>query len=148
MRRRVFLRTGLATGFLAFAGCTGGTPSGAGDETPESAGGDRTVTIEASSFQPRTVRTATGSTITWSNEGSANHTVNAATLTDDGADWSFTSGTLEPGQTATRTFDDAGAFEYYCMVHGKATMCGVVIVGDASHSSDLPCATDDDMGGY
>ena len=148
MRRRAFLQTGLAMGFLAIAGCTGGTPTGAADGTPDETGGDRTVTIEASSFQPRTARTDTGSTITWSNEGSTNHTVNAGTLTDDGADWSFTSGTLEAGQTATRTFDDEGAFEYYCMVHGKATMCGVVVVGDASYSADLPCAADDDIGGY
>ena len=148
MRRRVLLQTGLATGFFALAGCTGGTPSGDADETPAAAGGDRTVTIEGSSFRPRTVRTETGATVTWSNEGSSNHTVNAATLTADGAEWSFTSGTLEPGETASRTFDDVGAFEYYCMVHGKATMCGVVIVGAASHSSDLPCASDDDIGGY
>lgn len=148
MRRREFLHTGLAAGTLAIAGCMGGTPSEAADGTPDAAGGDRTVTLEDSSFQPRTVRTETGSTITWSNEGSANHTVNAATLTDSGAEWSFTSGTLEPGQTATRTFDEVGAFEYYCMVHGKATMCGVVIVGDATHSAELPCASDDDIGGY
>lgn len=103
--------------------------------------------MEDSSCQPWTVRTAAGSTITWSKKGATNHTVNAAPLTAEGTDWSFTPGTLEPGQTETRTFDEAGAFEYYCMVHGKATMCSVVIVDDDTRSAQLPCASDGDIGG-
>ncbi|MFB6217755.1 MAG: plastocyanin/azurin family copper-binding protein, partial [Halobacteriaceae archaeon] len=61
---------------------------------------------------------------------------------------------LESGRSTTHTFESAGAYEYYCTIHGKATMCGVVVVGGASYDGTLPCQDSDttttsgDDGGY
>ncbi|HET9249080.1 MAG TPA: right-handed parallel beta-helix repeat-containing protein [Actinomycetota bacterium] len=78
-------------------------------------------------FAPAIARVAVGGTVEWSNEGGSRHTVDA----DDGT-WS--SGNLEPSATFTRTFDEAGAFPFFCRYHGApgAGMAGTVVVGDAT----------------
>jgi len=82
-------------------------------------------------FLPYEVRIDVGDTVTWMNEDTAAHTA-----TYGGADWPsddvgsvFNSNLLLAGTSFSHIFDEAGTFEYFCMVH--PWMEGVVIVGEA-----------------
>jgi len=71
------------------------------------------------SFQPSMATVRRGTTVTWSNEDEAVHTVTAA----DGA---FDSGHMPIGSTFSMTFPTAGTYEYVCSLH--AGMKGMLIV--------------------
>ena len=80
------------------------------------------VAVQAFSFQPDTIRVSPGTTVVWVNcedEGVAPHTTTA-----DGGTWD--SSFLEPGEFYSRTFDDAGEYDYHCEPH--PFMQGVVVV--------------------
>lgn len=62
-----------------------------------------------------------GTTVTWTNNDSAPHTVSSTTGV-------FESGNLNQGQTFSFTFDQAGTFPYFCRIHGAASMSGVIQV--------------------
>lgn len=147
MHRRTFLGSGaVVASFLA--GCTGGGGGGTGGET-DGDGNDETraVTMTGTDFNPREMSIQPGTTVEWVNEGSAGHTVEAASFTDGADSWSFESGTIGGGDSATHTFEEAGVYQYYCTVHGKSTMCGVVLVGGESMDGSLPCASGGGGGG-
>ncbi|MFB6220932.1 MAG: plastocyanin/azurin family copper-binding protein, partial [Halolamina sp.] len=80
-----------------------------------------------------------GTTVEWTNKDGASHDVTSDTFTEQGSEWDYYSGSLGNGAVTSYTFTEAGAYEYYCSIHGAASMCGVVIVGDASHDATLPC---------
>lgn len=77
------------------------------------------VEISDFAFNAAEVRVAVGGTVTWTNSDSQQHTATAA-----GA---FDTGTIEPGASASVTFDEAGTFAYFCAFH--PFMTGTVIVG-------------------
>jgi plastocyanin len=77
------------------------------------------VAIANFSFQPATITVPVGTTVTWTNNDSASHTVTA----DDG---SFKSESLGSGATFSQTFATAGTFAYHCAIH--STMKGTVVV--------------------
>jgi plastocyanin len=54
------------------------------------------------------------STVTWTNEDTARHTITA----DDG---SFDSGSIGSGATYQQTFATAGTFAYHCAIHPSMT---------------------------
>lgn len=141
MDRRSFLGTCVAVAWAGLAGCTGSqnTGDGSGDDEMDSGDGT-TVSVVDNDFSPTELEVEADTTVTWENDGSAGHTITAASLTDDGTDWSFDSGRIEPGEATTYTFESAGAYEYACTIHGESTMCGVILVGGASHTARLPCA--------
>jgi plastocyanin len=85
---------------------------------PGGAGGTA-VAVKDSSFDPGTISVKTGQAITWTNNGSASHTV---TFDTGGVD----SGTLKAGATFSHTFDAAGTFTYHCNFH--SSMKGTVTV--------------------
>jgi LPXTG-motif cell wall-anchored protein len=83
-------------------------------------------------YEPSTVTISAGDSVTWTNVGTAPHTVTA----DDG---SFDSSPACPGninecigggESYTHTFSTAGTFGYTCKVHGAA-MSGTVVVQGA-----------------
>ena len=78
---------------------------------------DLAVSIVDFAFEPPTIEAPTGSTIVWTNDGLAPHTV-----TGDFAD----SGILEPGQLFSHTFAEEGEFSYACAIHPQ--MVGTVRV--------------------
>jgi hypothetical protein len=80
-----------------------------------------------SCFTPYTASIRTGGEITWFNEDTAAHTVTSGNPTD-GSDGVFDSSLFGPGKTFSHKFDEAGTFNYFCMVH--PWMTGVVVVGD------------------
>jgi len=99
---------------------------------PALARADTSVSVVDNSFSPQTITIAPGDTVTWTNNGSMNHTVTA----DDG---SFSSGSLSPGQSFTHTFATVGNFPYYCQFHGAPGgigMSGAVMVSSSASSAN------------
>ena len=76
-------------------------------------------------FIPGTVTTSVGSTVIWTNNDSAAHTVTSGTAVD-GPDGIFDSSIFMSGKTFEHTFDEAGSYDYFCVVH--PWMTGKVIV--------------------
>jgi len=72
-------------------------------------------------FSPSTITVVIGvnSTVIWTNDDSAEHTVTATNN-------SFNSGYIQPGQSFTYTFTTPGTYTYYCTIH--PWMKGTVIV--------------------
>jgi plastocyanin len=102
------------------------------------------VAIEDFYFEPADAAIQPGDTITWVNEGNHPHTVTA----DDGQ---FDSEVLNPGESFTVTFPEAGTFPYYCEIH--PSMTGSVTVGAAGGGGAAPmeqpaAPAGGGMGGY
>ena len=92
------------------------TPSPAPSAAPV---GTPAVSIAGFAFAPATITVTAGTTVTWTNDDSASHTVTA----DDGA---FTSDTLASGAAFSQAFASPGTFAYHCAIH--PSMKGTVIV--------------------
>jgi plastocyanin len=88
-----------------------------GQPTPK----DWSVAIEDNYFEPANAAVNPGDTITWINEGNQPHTVTA----DDGQ---FDSEVLNPGDSFSVTFPEAGTIGYHCEIH--PSMTGSVTVGE------------------
>ncbi|MGH2531403.1 MAG: cupredoxin domain-containing protein [Thermomicrobiales bacterium] len=91
------------------------------------------VTIIDFTFDPGTIDVQAGTTVTWTNNDSAPHTVTA-----DGG--SFDSGTLEPGDTFSFTFEEAGSFTYYCAIHPNMKAAVEVVAAESAPGEE---ATED-----
>ncbi len=76
-------------------------------------------------FIPFDVSISVGDKITWSNDDSAAHTVTSGTPAD-GPDGNFDSSLFMAGNVYSITFNEAGDYPYYCMVH--PWMIGIVQV--------------------
>lgn len=77
------------------------------------------VEIKGFAFNPDNITISRGTTVTWTNADTMQHTV-----TGIGND--IDSQILSQGQTYSFTFNDAGTFEYQCHIH--PSMLGKVIV--------------------
>lgn len=103
-------------GFLVIAvlisGCTGTKP-----EKQQAA--TNAVVIKGFAFNPETITIPKGTTVTWTNEDSVQHTVTEINNV-------FSSDILSQGQTFSYTFNETGTFEYQCHIHPN--MRGKVIV--------------------
>ena len=78
------------------------------------------VAIEDFYFEPADAAIQPGDTIMWVNEGNTPHTVTS----DDGQ---FDSEVLNPGDSFSVAFTEAGTFTYHCEIH--PSMTGSVTVG-------------------
>jgi plastocyanin len=126
MKRRELLAGAAATALPLTAGCFG---IGSGPE----------VVIANENFTPVRVTISPGTTVTWSVGDVNNHSLQSATFTESATEWEFFE-TLEPGDTATRTFDEEGIYQYYCNTDSRNSECGAILVGDVSLAEDvLPC---------
>lgn len=91
--------------------------------------GFKNVAVVDFAFDPHDVACIDqDTTVVWTNEGSAVHTVTAVNGT-------FDSGDLAPGETFEFTFEELGANDYYCRYHStveddgsRSGMVGVVRV--------------------
>ena len=92
----------------------GGSPRGDSDQPAMS-----DVSIVDFAFQPMAIFVGVGETVEWTNTGNADHTVDSDTEI-------FESGTIDPGETYSYTFDDPGIFPYHCDIHPH--MRGMVVV--------------------
>jgi plastocyanin len=93
---------------------------------------DADVSMIDLDFEPQTVTIEVGDSVTWTNDGDLPHTATAA--------GDFDTGLLNPGESDTVTFDEAGSFAYICTVHPDMT--GTVVVEAAGTTAPGP--TDDD----
>jgi plastocyanin len=91
---------------------------GAGIRSVEAQDG-AAVSIVDFAFEPSSLEVATGTTVTWTNNGQARHTATA----DDGT---FDSGRLRTGESVSFTFNTPGTFAYHCEVHPEMT--GTIVV--------------------
>ena len=76
-------------------------------------------------FIPSTVTIDIGGTVTWENNDTAAHTSTGGSA-QDGPSGVFDSSLIMAGSSFSHTFDEAGTFDYFCMVH--PWMNGTVIV--------------------
>jgi plastocyanin len=92
------------------------SPTPAGTLAPIQSGESK-VTITGFTFDPAALTITTGSTVTWTNNDGASHTI-----TGDNGSWG--SDRLAKGETFSFTFTEAGTFSYHCSVHPsmKATI--------------------------
>ncbi|SVD39217.1 uncharacterized protein METZ01_LOCUS392071, partial [marine metagenome] len=80
-----------------------------------------------SCFLPSTVIIDVGGTVTWENPDNVPHTVTSGT-SSNGPDGYFDSNLIMVGQSYSNTFDSAGTYTYFCMIH--PWMAGTVTVED------------------
>lgn len=109
MKKALFL--GLLAMVVLISGCYGPKSE------PAAPPGQNSVNIENFAFNPATITVQKGTTVTWTQMDSAQHTV-----TGNG----FDSGNLNKGQTFSWTFNETGTFSYKCSNH--PSMSGKVIV--------------------
>ncbi len=79
-------------------------------------------------FIPSPVNIAIGDTVKWINDDTAAHTSTSGSPAD-GPDGNWDSSLIIAGSSFSNTFDAAGEYPYFCMVH--PWMSGMVIVGEA-----------------
>jgi plastocyanin len=92
--------------------------SGGGAQTPVAdAGPDVAVDIRDFDYLPRDLTIDAGATVTWTNYDGAPHT----SSDKDGA---WDTGRLNKDQSGALTFDEPGAYSYFCTYHPymKATL--------------------------
>jgi plastocyanin len=102
---------------VGHGGMMGGYGNGQNQQNPASATpvtGD-TVAIQNFAFQPANLQVKVGTTVTWTNQDTAPHTV---TFRDSSLK---SSGILRQGDTYRYTFTTTGTFAYYCDLHRYMT---------------------------
>ena len=133
MRKSGYLSFSLLAIFVVIAV----TPSAFADHmsaTVTNAPGSSTPGCEPECFIPSMVTLDIGGEVTWENDDTAAHTVTSGTPTE-GPDGIFDSSLVMAGSSFSHTFEDAGSFDYFCMVH--PWMQGTVIVeAEAAHGDD------------
>jgi plastocyanin len=84
-------------------------------------------------YKPVNLSVSAGTTVTWTNNTSASHTVTRCTVAacghggGTGKDQGFGSATIPPGGTYSFTFQSKGSYFYYCAIHGYSTMHAKVV---------------------
>jgi plastocyanin len=81
------------------------------------------VRMEPCAFVPTNVRVATGATVTFTNATGEVHLLTGANQA-----WGDREKEVQPGETVSVTFDEAGVYAFSCAIHRGMT--GAVIVGD------------------
>ncbi|MDE0742095.1 MAG: PEFG-CTERM sorting domain-containing protein [Candidatus Poseidoniia archaeon] len=85
-------------------------------------------------YIPHMVTIDVGGEVMWNNIDAMAHTVTAGTPTE-GLSEHFDSGLVAPGAMFSHTFDAAGTFDYFCMVH--PWMVGAVMVSSEETHGDM-----------
>ena len=76
-------------------------------------------------YLPYETTVSVGTTVTWSNDDTAAHTVTSGTV-DAGLTGKFDSGLFLSGDNFEFMFDESGTYDYFCMVH--PWMTGIIHV--------------------
>ncbi len=126
-------------GLLAIFSLIAVAPSAFGDHssvTVTNALGSSTPGCEPDCFIPSTVTIDVGGEVIWENNDNAAHTSSSGTPTE-GPDGVFDSSLIMAGSSFSHTFDEAGTFDYFCMVH--PWMEGTVIVSaeEMEHAEEM-----------
>jgi plastocyanin len=115
---------------MGASNATNATGASGGNTTTSSVSivsGASTLTTDA--YSPNPIQVSVGTTVTWTNNDSQPHTVTSGS--NGQPDNKFNSSPnftplLNPGQTFSFTFTEAGEYPYYCMLHPN--MVGTVNV--------------------
>lgn len=110
-------RAGRAVALLA-ASLVGVAAGCGGSGTSAPAPGTEVTMAKSYRFEPKAIVVDAGATVTWTNDDNFTHTVQV-----DGRD----DHEVEPGESVSITFDEAGTHHYVCTLHRK-DMDGEVIV--------------------
>ncbi len=89
------------------------------------------LTITGDFFQPTSIQVPQGTTVTWINRDTDDHTVTFSGGMMDGGVMNggmMNGGMMPPGATYRHTFSQPGTYEYYCMFHYQKGMIGWVTV--------------------
>lgn len=151
MERRDYLKAVGAASAPLVAGCTGGGDGNGGTTATSAAAttetttattddGEEQITMIDTAYSPLEASVEPGTTVVWSNADAFGHDVASAQFSDSAASWDLQTGIVQQGETVSHTFEEPGVYEYYCTIHSRQIMCGVVVVGDASYDGSLPCA--------
>jgi plastocyanin len=143
MRKWQTIAVGSVIGILAFVVATV-SPLVAGSTAPAGASiGSSAISIVGGGgactstfcYQPSQLTVAPGTTVSWTNRTVADHTVTRCATSacpgsgpGTGGDPAFNSGVLLPGKTFSLVLHGVGTYNYYCQIHGFATMRGTVTV--------------------
>lgn len=130
--------------------------------TPPAAAENLTISIRDNVYQPDFRVIVPGDTVTWRNDGDAEHTVTAYGDTFEGSSDSSRcvpdpnpilgndpDDCMDPGDRHSVRFSEEGTFEYYCKVHGNAAvrpdpgargdqpcgMCGIIVVKEPKNTA-------------
>lgn len=87
------------------------------------------VTMNNFSFQPQNLTITAGDTVRWTNLGGSHTTTGGNNCTADGK---WDSGFLSVGQAYMTTFNAAGTYPYFCILHCSMGMTGSITVTAAS----------------
>lgn len=114
----------LAFTMISFLGCGSDSSTGTnnpgnsnGSDNPPNEQADNEVLMEGTSFNISNLEISAGTTVTWRNESSVDHTVTSGSRGEDDAGELFDSGTIAPGGEFTYTFENAGSYDYFCGFH-------------------------------
>jgi manganese oxidase len=97
------------------------TPASAGEktavptETPASSGAEAQIAMKGFKFVPAELTVKAGTTVTWTNQDGAGHTITSGTRGSPTA--LFDSGNVAGGKTFSFTFKDPGVYPYFCALH-------------------------------
>lgn len=89
------------------------------EEPAEAQPGRFEVTISGFAYDAAEITVQVGTTVRWTNNDSAPHTV-----TNENGEWD--SGTIDTGGTFSYTFEEPGSYPYGCTIH--PSMAGTVLV--------------------
>ncbi len=108
----------LALGLLGLlatvlSGCTGTSATPTSSLTPTSIP-EAHVEMKNIAFVPKELTVQAGTTVVWTNDDPFQHTVTSGTR--DSPTGLFDQ-TVDPGQTFSYTFQDAGTYPYFCRIH-------------------------------
>ena len=135
MQKKVYSLFSLLTVFVVIAI----TPSAFADHssaTVTNAPGSSTPGCEATAegcFIPSMVTLDIGGEVTWMNDDTAAHTVTSGTPSD-GPSGYFDSSLIMAGSSFSHVFEEAGSYDYFCMVH--PWMAGMVMVSAPEEHGD------------
>jgi plastocyanin len=132
-RREVLRLTTATIATLSTTGCLSGQSSST-----------RTITMpDDLTFEPKTATIETGETVRWTNESDIEHTVTAYEdeIPDEAVYFAsggfeseraarnrVTEGLIAPGEDYKHTFEEPGAYGYFCIPHESSGMVGTVRV--------------------
>ena len=91
-------------------------------------------------YSPYNAFVTVGGTVTWSNDDTAAHTITGGTPSN-GPSGIFDSSLLMAGSSFSHTFDTAGNYDYFCMVHPWQQ--GIITVGDSGSRTPEPSTKSD-----
>ncbi|MGE5431986.1 MAG: plastocyanin/azurin family copper-binding protein [Syntrophomonadaceae bacterium] len=95
------------------------------NSTPVSTGSTNQVVMQNSSFSPASLTVTAGTTVTWTNKDSYDHTVTSGT--PSAPDGKFDSGNIASNKTFSFKFDTKGTYNYYCKIHPEIMVGSVVV---------------------